>query len=152
MKKILFGIVIIFILFSIIMIIIDENNEDVINYFTLKQNYSRIISDGEVLDISVFIDCDKTFLTDKASITSASIISEMTELSVNVRNVEKVDEGLLFEEKLYNLYAFSLEFSDISMSDIDLEFLDSKLEVNYLNGETFDFYIGNLWLSFKGFT
>ena len=149
MKKIIFGIILVFILFSAVMIIIDEEKTDVIEYFTLKQNFSRIINDDESLDVSVFIDNDESFLTDRESITSARIISEMTELSVNVRHIEKVDEGLLFDEKLYSLYTFSLEFSDVSLSDIDLEFLNSELEISYQNGDTIVLYLGNVWLSFK---
>jgi hypothetical protein len=149
MKKIVLGAILLFALFSIIMIILDEDKKDLVNYFTLKQNFSRIISEGENFDVSVFIDSDESFLTDRESITSARIVSEMTELSVDIEKIEKVDDNLLFEEKLYNLYVFSLEFSDVSLNDIDLEFLNSELEVSYVNGDEIEFYLGNIWLSFK---
>lgn len=149
MKRVFFGILILFFISSTIILLVYEEKKEVINYFTLKQNISRLIRDDEGFEVSVFVDEEGSFITDVDSVTSAKISSEMTELSVNVHSIEKVDDNLLFMDKLYNLYSFSLVFNDVAIDSIDLEFLDASLEVNYFNGDKLEFYLGNIWLSFK---
>jgi hypothetical protein len=130
MKKVFLIIISLFLIIGTILILtIDEKNE-VIDYFTMPQNYSRLMTEDEILSFSLFISEKNTFITDKQNITSASLKGNLNEVEVDITSIDLIEENTLYQ-------------------DIDFFIEETKLILNYVNEECIELDIGNLYLSFR---
>jgi hypothetical protein len=133
---------------TILILTIDEKNE-VIDYFTMPQNYSRLMTEDEILSFSLFISEKNTFITDKQNITSASLKGNLNEVEVDITSIDLIEENTLYQDNLYYLYSIKISFSSVELKDIDFFIEETKLILNYVNEECIELDIGNLYLSFR---
>jgi hypothetical protein len=149
MKKVFLIIISLFLIIGTILILtIDEKNE-VIDYFTMPQNYSRLMTEDEILSFSLFISEKNTFITDKQNITSASLKGNLNEVEVDITSIDLIEENTLYQDNLYYLYSIKISFSSVELKDIDFFIEETKLILNYVNEECIELDIGNLYLSFR---
>ncbi|MGD9964278.1 MAG: hypothetical protein AB7S96_02880 [Candidatus Izemoplasmatales bacterium] len=149
MKKVFLIIISLYLIIGTILILtIDEKNE-VIDYFTMPQNYSRLMTEDEILSFSLFISEKNTFITDKQNITSASLKGNLNEVEVDITSIDLIEENTLFQDNLYYLYSIKISFSSVELKDIDFFIEETKLILNYVNEECIELDIGNLYLSFR---
>ena len=148
MKRLFVIIIGIYLVIGTVLVFTVKDKPDVINYFTLKQNYSRLLSEDETLVVSLFIDYNNSFITDSNNITSSSLKSEENTLAVEVRGIEQVDEEIEYKGKSYYLFNITIDFNEVNITDFELKIRDCYLEMDYVNGDTIELFIGDIFISF----
>jgi len=148
MRKAFVIVISLFLITATILVIAYEEKDQTINFFTVKQNYLRLITEDESLIVSLFVDKEDSFLTDKDFITEASLSNEYNHLAVNIYNIELKEQGIIYLENDYNLYTFEVKFNDISIEDNVLDLAECKLNLKYKNDYDLTLSIGNVHLSF----
>ena len=133
---------------TILVLTIDEKSET-IDYFTMPQYYSRLMTKDENLSFSLFISESSTFITDKQNITSASLKGNPNEVKVDIASIDLVEENIEFQDNLYYLYSIKISFSSVELNDMDFLIEEAKLILNYVNEECIELDVGNLYLSFR---
>jgi len=148
MKRVFFLVICLYLVLGTVLILTIKEKPERINFFTLKQNYSRLLSEDESIVVSLFIDCNNSFITDSKNITSSSLKNEENTLAVEINCIEQVDENIEYKGKDYYLFNITIDFNEVDISDFDLKIRDCYLEVDYLNGESFSLYLGDMFISF----
>jgi len=149
MKKGFLIIIFLYLIVGTILVLTINEKSEVIDYFTMPQNYSRLMTKDEELSFSLFISEKNTFITDKENITNASLIGKINEVKVDITSIDLIEENTLFQNNLYYLYSIKISFSSVELKDIDFLIEETKLILNYVNEECIELDIGNLYLSFK---
>ncbi|MDT8337469.1 MAG: hypothetical protein RQ856_06560, partial [Candidatus Izemoplasmatales bacterium] len=65
MKRVILIIIGLYLVIGTILVITYKENPKAVNYFTLKQNYSRLMLEDELLVVSLFIDRNDSFITEE---------------------------------------------------------------------------------------
>ncbi|MFA7076661.1 MAG: hypothetical protein WC152_08380 [Candidatus Izemoplasmatales bacterium] len=148
MKRIFFSIITLYIVIGIILIIVIKPKNVNVNFFTIKQNYSRLMTENESLVFGFFIDQNSSFITDKDNIVNASLTNNINKIAVNISNIEQIAENIEYKEKLYYQYNLTIDFSEIYVNEFELNLVDAFLELSYINGDTLSLALGDIFLSF----
>lgn len=150
MRKVFTLTIAIFLLMGIItLLFFDKQVSDYISILTVKQSYQRLVTEGEELSITFFINDDESFVIEKEFIENAYLKSEDNELEVKInmiRNLEYEEEYLGIT---YYAYCFDLGISDINIYDYQLDIVNSYLVLEYVNGENINLEIGDIFLYFQ---
>lgn len=147
MKKIFFIIIFGYLAIGAIVIFSFKEKTDVINYFSIENNYSRLLTTNEVLSIPIFFSDNKNFLIDSNNISSVSLKNDIFEVAVDIKAI-KYDSTIVYLNKTYYQYSFLIEFSKITIDNLEMEMLDAKLLITYKNSEILEIEVGNLFLNF----
>ena len=149
MKRIIFLLVVLYLVIGGLILIFVEDKSNEINYFTVDMDYSRLMSKDETLSFSLFIDNNQNFLIDKRNITSTSIKNEDIELSVDLIEFYEAESNIRYKDELYYQFVIEVGFNDLSLDGLDLNIETAVLTINYLNGESINISVGDLYLTFK---
>ena len=149
MKKVFLTLISLYLIIGTILILTIDEKSEVIDYFTMPQNYSRLMTKDEILSFSLFISESNTFITDKQNITSASLKGNLNEVNVDIDSIDLAEENIEFQSDLYYLYTIKVSFSSVELNEIDFLLEETKLILNYVNEESIELEIGNLYLSFR---
>ena len=148
MKRIFLIVIGLYLVIGTILIFTVKDKPNVINFFTLKQNYSRLLSEDESLVVSLFIDENDSFITDETNVVGASLKNEENVLAVRIMSFEEVDEMIEYNGKNYYLFNVTIDLNEVNVSDFDLKIRDCYLVLDYLNSESFEIYLGDVFISF----
>jgi phage anti-repressor protein len=149
MKKAFYIIIVTYILGGIILILIAKDKPSLVKILSYKQNYSRLLTDEENIDIPLFLNEQDTFLTKHTNITSAFLITENYQIRVNITDIRNTDSQIIYKDEIYNQYYLQIDFIDIGLIDTYVNLEDAILNINYLNEESLDIEVGNLSLMFQ---
>ena len=150
MRKVFFGLLFVFIIATIILLSLNESPKDTVSLLTIYQDYSRIISKkDEIISIPVYVDYLDSFLLTPEAITSAYLIDNLNTLEVNIENIRKTEEVDKLNEETYYLFNIDIKFPYNLESEQLISLNNCKLEINYINDESIDLEIGNMYLMFK---
>ena len=149
MKKLFFLIIGIYLVVGCILILTMKEKVGIVNYFTIKQNYSRLMTENETLFVSLFIDSDKSFITHTQNIASSSLKNEDILIAVDILGIEKSDEDIVYSGRNYSLYNIEIDFSQVKVTDLFLGMKDCILAINYVNEVSLALEIGDVWLDFR---
>jgi len=149
MKKLFFGIIGIYLVVGSILILTMKEKVDIVNYFTIKQNYSRLMTENETLFVSLFIDSDKSFITHTQNIVSSSLKNEDSLIAVDILRIDKSDEDIVYSGRNYSLYNIEIDFTQVKVTNLFLGMKDCMLAINYVNEVSLALEIGDVWLDFR---
>lgn len=149
MKKLFFWIIGIYLVVGSILILTMKEKEDIVNYFTIKQNYSRLMTENETLFVSLFIDSDKSFITHTQNIVSSSLKNEDSLIAVDILRIDKSDEDIVYSGRNYSLYNIEIDFTQVKVTNLFLGMKDCMLAINYVNEVSLALEIGDVWLDFR---
>jgi hypothetical protein len=149
MKRVILIIIGLYLVIGTILVSTYKENSKKINYFTLKQNYSRLMLEEELLVVSLFIDRDDSFITEKSMIDSALLRNDESEIAVAITSVKLSDEDIQYKDKSYYLYTLNIDFTEVYVTNMDLVIEECYLDILYNNEELISLYIGDVALSFR---
>ncbi|MDD3711945.1 MAG: hypothetical protein PHZ28_00435 [Candidatus Izemoplasmatales bacterium] len=149
MKKLFFLIIGIYLVVGSILILTMKEKATVVNYFTIKQNYSRLMTENETLFVSLFIDSDESFITHTQNIASSSLKNEDSLIAVDILRIDKNDGDIVYSGRSYSLYNLEIDFTQIKVTDLFLGMKDCFLTINYVNDVSLELEIGDVWLDFR---
>lgn len=149
MKKLFFWIIGIYLVVGSILILTMKEKVDIVNYFTIKQNYSRLMTENETLFVSLFIDSDKSFITHTQNIVSSSLKNEDSLIAVDILRIDKSDEDIVYSGRNYSLYNIEIDFTQVKVTNLFLGMKDCMLAINYVNEVSLALEIGDVWLDFR---
>ncbi len=149
MKKIFFLIIIIYFCLGTTLLILSREKPNQVEILTLKQNYSRLLSDVETIDIPIFISSNQTFFTSVDTIANAYLITEEYEMQVDINDIRDTLTMIRYNNHNYYLYYLETSFESIDMIDTEISLTNAILEITYINEVVFDFEVGNFNLIFK---
>ncbi|HQN75089.1 MAG TPA: hypothetical protein PK160_03520 [Bacillota bacterium] len=149
MKKLFFWIIGIYLVVGSILILTMKEKVDIVNYFTIKQNYSRLMTENETLFVSLFIDSDKCFITHTQNIVSSSLKNEDSLIAVDILRIDKSDEDIVYSGRNYSLYNIEIDFTQVKVTNLFLGMKDCMLAINYVNEVSLALEIGDVWLDFR---
>ncbi|HPJ24365.1 MAG TPA: hypothetical protein PK113_05575, partial [Bacillota bacterium] len=150
MRKIFVGIILVFIIFSTMMILIREAPNQELRIKTLYSQYSRLItSQSETLMIPVFVSDEKTFLVDAQLIEYASLSTTNALIEVEVTNIIATDNYETYQNIDYRIYDFEMTFPMMESTDDFISLSDCRLSITYQNQDVIDLNIGDVFLRFS---
>lgn len=149
MKRTILIIIGLYIVIGTILVITYKEKSDEVNFFTLRQNYSRLMLKNETLAVSLFIDQEASFITEMNLIGSGVLKNEESEIIVDITSIELSDEEIEYQGKFYYLFIFNLNFNQVFVAGMDLVIDDCYLDISYSNDEFISLYIGDVALSFR---
>lgn len=149
MKKTILIIIGLYLVVGTILIITYKEKSKEVNFFSLRQNYSRLMLENETLAISLFIDQTESFITEMSLIGSGSLRNDEVEIIVDITSVELGGEEIEYQGKYYYLYIFNLNFNQVFVAGMDLVIDDCYLDISYNNDELVSLYLGDVALSFR---
>ena len=149
MKKLIYIIISLYIVIGALCLIFLDDKSDVINYFTVDMDYSRLMSEEETISFSVFIDNNKNFLIDKNNISSLSLRNNEIVISLDLIEFSEVENNIKFQNKFYYQYLIEVGFNEINLMGLNLAIEEAYLDINDLNGVNLSVSIGDLYLLFK---
>ncbi|HPE00117.1 MAG TPA: hypothetical protein PLB83_02675 [Bacillota bacterium] len=149
MKRVIYFVIIVYLIVGALILIFLEEKSDKINYFTIDMDYSRMMSSEETLSFSLFIDNNQNFLIDKNNITSVALSNAEMEISVSLLDLFEAENNIEYQNKLYYQFIIEVGFDEVSLAGLDLAIEEAFLNINYINGEMLKVSIGDLYLTFK---
>lgn len=149
MKRLIFLLIVVYLIVGALLLIFLEEKSERIDYFTVDMDYSRMMSSEETLSFSIFIDNNQNFLIDKSNITSVAISNDDMEVSVSLIDLFEAENNIKYQDNLYYQFIVEVGFSEVSLVGLDLTIEKAMLNINYINGETIKVSIGDLYLTFK---
>ena len=150
MRKFFFGVVFLFIVISLIVLHLDKPSKSMVHLLTVYKDYSRIITKPEeTISIPIYSDYEDTFLLDKEAITSSYISNEINSLEIKIDNIRKTEDINKLDEETYTLYYIDISFPYNLTSEQIIDISDCKLSLTYINDESIDLEIGNMYLMFN---
>ena len=148
MKRIIISSLAIYALIAIVLFVsIKDSNKD-ISILAFSKNYSRLMTESETLAIPLYLSEDNSFLTEKTNITNLTICDDYNEIAATIKSIEQEDVKSQFQGKEYYTFIFEISFDWPNLANLQFELNDAKMNIFYMNGEEFNFSIGNLYLSF----
>ncbi len=148
MKRIIISSLAIYALIAIVLFVsIKDSNKD-ISILAFSKNYSRLMTESETLAIPLYLSEDNSFLTEKTNITNLTICDDYNEIAATIKSIEQEDVKSQFQGKEYYTFIFEIGFDWPNLANLQFELNDAKMNIFYMNGEEFNFSIGNLYLSF----
>jgi len=148
MKRIIISSLAIYALIAIVLFVsIKKSNKD-ISILAFSKNYSRLMTESETLAIPLYLSEDNSFLTEKTNITNLTICDDYNEIAATIKSIEQEDVKSQFQGKEYYTFIFEISFDWPNLANLQFELNDAKMNIFYMNGEEFNFSIGNLYLSF----
>lgn len=147
MKKVFFIIIFGYLAIGAIVIFSFKEKPEVINYFSIENNYSRLLTTNEVLSIPIYFSDNKNFLIDSNNVSNVSLKNDIIEVAVDIKAIN-YESTMTYKNKTFYQYSFLIEFSKITIDNLEMEMLDAKLLITYKNSEILEIEIGNLFLNF----
>ncbi|MCK4551898.1 MAG: hypothetical protein KAU02_03195 [Tenericutes bacterium] len=150
MRKVFSFIVIGFIVVGFLLIYYIEEPITQVNILSIDKHYTRLITtDEETLSIPLYFSSDKSFLTEASAIDSCFFKNDYNRFQVDISEI-RYGEAYYDNDQLFYLYLFDISFNSLSIDLIDIE--EATFEINYLNGDTLNLSIGDIFLRFSEIT
>lgn len=127
----------------------DKSQSDSLSILTIKQNYQRLITEDELLSITMYLSNEKSYISDTNNIDSLYLMDEFNQIEVGVSEIRKLDYTETFQNTKYYAYVMDLNFEVVNVTDFLLELKETSLVINYLNGTRISLEIGYVNLNFK---
>lgn len=150
MKKVfLWGFVVYVIVAVGLIIIFEKDVDDSIAILSVEKPYARVITEGETIDIPLYISEKQTFLLDKNLIDNVYIKSDGDETEVSMIAIKDQEQTFVKDEIYYFHYYLEIGFQSVYSENLELTLKNAILTVEYENGESIDLSIGNMYLLFS---
>ncbi len=149
MRKVFTLIVVGFIIIAGILVMVMEAPSDNVSILTINRQYSRLLTESEVISIPVYISETKTFLVDLGSVQSISLENEYQKLEAVLTEIRDANSTERLGETEYSLYYFDIGFPNVEYTDYFLEFDDCYMNVVYKNDDAISLEIGDVSLRFS---
>jgi len=137
MKKWMLVIIGFYLVTGALIIFFAKSPQSEIEILSVKKTQSRLMSDP---------DC---FFNDPDNVIAASLFDENEEITVELISVSVDNAPIIYLDKSYYSCTFSFSFTEISLPESKLEFIDGICRLTYINETEFEFPIGNLCLFFS---
>ena len=150
MRKWLILVVVAGFISSCYLIINRPEKSDALTILSIEQTDSRLITDSqETIDIPLYFSKDNSFFIDKDNISYISISDVYNTLEVNIKAIVKKPGTYNYNDTDFYLYVFSLDFSNLSMTDVNMNLSNTSLNISYVNDVKYSFSIGDKNLYFS---
>ncbi len=150
MRKVFFGVVITFIIFALVVLHLDEKPKSTVHLLTVYKDYSRIITKPEeTISIPIYTDYEDTFLLNIEAITSSYIFNDVNSLEIEIQNIRKTEDINKLDDETYTLYYIDISFPYDLISEQVIDLSSCKLNLTYINDESINLEIGNMFLMFS---
>ncbi|MBI9009716.1 MAG: hypothetical protein JEZ05_06775 [Tenericutes bacterium] len=136
---------------AVLIVIFDKEFETTLSILTIKQNYQRLMTEGEKLSLTVYLSSEDSFMTDMNNIDSMYLFDNENEIEVGLSKISYLDYKEKYQDIDYFAYVIDINFSVVSISDFILELENAYLEIHYLNTEVIDLEIGDIYLNFADY-
>lgn len=136
--------VITFIIVIVCLLIPKTKNSKIITLFK-NYNLCSLVSDEDVINIDVYVNDKKTYITDKKQIIS-SYITDMNNDSVielDLVGIYKTNEYINYQKDKFYLYTFQYKINFKTDTYIEWYIENALLEINYIDNIEYNLKIGN---------
>jgi hypothetical protein len=141
-----------FLLISSAIILFFANEVDKeIDILSVKKDYARVLTEDEVIDIPIYLTSDQSFISSTNNITQTKIVSDLDQVSVEIRDVLIQDQSVQYDTKEYYLFYFRVDFSSIYSKNLRLDMPSAEMQITYNNDEVFSFELGDMQILFHDF-
>ncbi|MBU1144268.1 MAG: hypothetical protein KJ971_00225 [Firmicutes bacterium] len=149
MKKVVFLLLISYILFSVTLFITHKQEATSVSILSLKEQHSRVItSQEELFDVFIYFDQTNSFFTDIQNVENCELVDEFELITVKLFSIVDTNEIVTYENKNYTTYQFNLSFEQLYSENASFEFENASLNIYYSNDVLVTLEIGNVNLLF----
>lgn len=149
MRRWFFLVIGVFIVGGCILVWSSPDKESSVELLTVDQPYARVITNqDETISIPVYLSTTDSFLLEPETIDKASIKTKTTQLSVTILAIQEMNHQEEYMGHIYSEFQYEIGF-DYQMNSEEVFSLEqAKLSITYINGETIELEIGDLYLMF----
>jgi len=123
--------------------------ENTVELLTVAKPYARVITNqDETISIPVYFSSTDSFLLEPEAIDKASIQTDTTQLSVTILAIQEKNHQEKYMGQLYNEFQYEIGFDYQMNSEEVFSLKQAILSITYINGETIELKIGDLYLMF----
>ena len=150
MRKVFTLLVVGFMIVGFLLIYYTDKPTTKVNILSINKHYTRLITnDEETLSIPLYFSSDKSFLTETSAIDSCFLKNDYNRLEVDISEI-RYGEAYYDNNQLFYMYLFDITFNSLTIDLIDIE--NATFEINYLNEDTINLSIGDVFLRFSEIT
>lgn len=149
MRRWFFLIIGAFIVGGFILIWSSSDKENTVELLTVARPYARVITkQDETISIMVYSSTTDSFLLEPNAIDKASIRTNTTRLSVRILHIEDLNHHEDYMGQTYHQFQYEIGFNYEMSSEEVFSLEEAILSITYINGETIELEIGDLYLLF----
>lgn len=148
MKRFVFYTSVTFVIIAVTLILVIKPKKDSISILSLETNYSRVMTESEILSVSLYLNDVENFFVDTNSINRVSISDEYNEIVVGIKSIDIGLNPIKFQNLDYYEVTYNLSFDWDNLQGLVFNLECARMNIRFVNEVTYDFELGNLNLDF----